>query len=388
MIFANTGGRSKSEPYMIKRFFFVVFLIFNLAVGTSTQSIMPVTPVVSASESILALPLILAWKYDSDETTSVTPATDGKQVYVPTSSGGIVALNAATGKLVWRESMGGQISAEPVADQAAVFVANGIVGSSPAVLQANGAVRALSLESGVTLWMRTLPFSLQGGLITDKTAVYGASTDGRVYALRKHDGMLLWVKQFSSSFISHPAAGSGRLYLGSEDGFVYALDVSTGDVVWRYRTRGAIRGRPAISEGLIAVGSADGYVYALEETSGFLRWRVRTGAAVQSVAIPGAEVIAASLDNFAYGFSATKGARLWKRELGGRPLAEPLSQGYMILLNPISGNIAIVLDARDGKVLNRLPTGDDNNSSAAPVVAGKILMLTTRTGLLAFSRPE
>jgi len=57
---------------------------------------MPVTPVVSASESILALPLILAWKYDSDETTSVTPATDGKQVYVPTSSGGIVALNAAT----------------------------------------------------------------------------------------------------------------------------------------------------------------------------------------------------------------------------------------------------------------------------------------------------
>jgi outer membrane protein assembly factor BamB len=343
---------------------------------------------VSASESILALPLILAWKYDSEETTSVTPATDGKQVYVPTSSGGIVALNAATGKLVWRESMGGQISAEPAADQAAVFVANAIVGSSPAVLQATGAVRALSLESGVTLWMRTLPFSLQGGLITDKTTVYGASTDGRVYALGKRDGMLLWVKQFGSSFISHPAVGSGRLYIGAEDGFVYALDAKSGNVIWRYRTRGAVRGRPAISNGLIAVGSADGYVYALEETSGFLRWRVRTGAAVQSVAIPGAEVIAASLDNFAYGFSAAKGARLWKRELGGRPLAEPLSQGYMILLNPISGNTAIVLDSRDGKVLNRFPTGDDNNSSAAPVVAGKILILTTRTGLLAFSRPE
>ena len=217
---------------MIKRFSIIALIVIFLSAGTYTQSTPPVATATVESDSILAFPLILSWKFDSDETTSVTPATDGKQVYVPLASGGIVALSAATGDLIWRESLGGQISAEPAADGNAVYVANEIVGPKLVSLQANGAIRALSRDSGVTLWMRTLPFSLQGGLVSDNLTVFGASADGRVYAFSKRDGHVLWVKQFSSAFVSHPLVFNGRLYLGADDGFLFVLDSQTGGSQW------------------------------------------------------------------------------------------------------------------------------------------------------------
>jgi outer membrane protein assembly factor BamB len=353
----------------------------------AAQTVAP--PAVSTRQSLLSLasPLTVNWQFRSDEIISITPATDGKQVYVPTSSGGIVALNASNGKLVWRESMGGQISAEPIADEFAVFIANEVTSKDAPTPQATGAIRALSRESGVTLWMRTLPFPVQGGIATDGETVYGAASDGRVLALNKRSGQPRWIKQFPARFKSHLTLSGGRVYMGSEDGTVYALDPS-GNVTWRYRTRGAVRGRPAVTEALIAIGSADGMVYVLDRETGKLRWTVRTGAAVQSVTITGGQVIAASLDNFAYCFSLAKGARIWKRLLEGRPLAQPAVQEFLILFNPISGSAAVVLDTHDGKILNNLPTGEDNNSGASPVIAGQIVMLTTRDGLLAFSHPQ
>src|SRR5437667_440493 len=153
---------------MIKRFSIIALIVIFLSAGTYTQSTPPVATATVESDSILAFPLILSWKFDSDETTSVTPATDGKQVYVPLASGG-------------------------------------------------------------TLWMRTLPFSLQGGLVSDNLTVFGASADGRVYAFSKRDGHVLWVKQFSSAFVSHPLVFNGRLYLGADDGFLFVLDSQTGE---------------------------------------------------------------------------------------------------------------------------------------------------------------
>jgi outer membrane protein assembly factor BamB len=148
-----------------------------------------------------------------------------------------------------------------------------------------------------------------------------------------------------------------------------------------------VRGRPSATGEQLSFGSADGYVYTLQQNSGKKQWSVRTGAAVQSVTIVDDHVVAASLDNFAYGFTLAKGNRLWKRQLEGRPLAEPVTNGHSVLFSPIAGSGGIVLDSRDGKVLNSLPTGQDNNSAASPVITKGIVLITTRQGLLAFSHP-
>jgi glucose dehydrogenase len=194
--------------------------------------------------------------------------------------------------------------------------------------------------------------------------------------------------QHSGSFASHPVIFGSNLYIGSNDGYLFSLNQSTGKTNWHYRTRGAIHGRAVVVNGIVYFGSADGYVYAVREADGRLRWRRRTGAGVQTVGYAQNGLLVASLDNFVYLLSFSDGNRLWKRQLAGRIAAEPLTTLDGALFTPLSSSTGVVLDLRDGKQLNSLPIGEDNSMAASPIVAGKVLFVTTRHGLLAFSRPS
>ena len=339
------------------------------------------------SQLSLSQPLTVRWQYESDHTVNLTPATDGERIYLPLAEGTLVSLRALDGQLFWKTEIGGELSASPAADKSAVYIASMIVGSSGKEPRALGALRALGREAGVTLWMRTFRFPLQGALAVNQTAIFGGGKDGRVYALDKRSGKFIWVMQHWSPFASHLVISGARLYIGNDDGTLFSLDQATGQQIWRYRTRGAVRGRVAVVDGMVYFGSADGYVYAVDELDGRLRWRARTGAGVQAVAsVPGG-LLVASLDNFVYLLSLNRGDRLWKRQLAGRLAAEPLTAPDGALFTPLSGDTGVVLDLRDGKQLNSLPIGEDNNTTASPIVAGNMLFVTTRHGLLAFSRP-
>jgi hypothetical protein len=56
-----------------------------------------------------------------------------------------------------------------------------------------------------------------------------------------------------------------------------------------------------------------------------------------------------------------------------------------VLLAPLSGEECVVLAPRDGRKLNSINVGEDNNTGASPVFSGRLLLLTTRKGLFAYS---
>ena len=335
----------------------------------------------------LSQPLTAKWFYESELTTNLTPATDGERIYLPLASGQLVSLRATDGQLYWKTDLGGELSASPIADQRSVYIASETSGEQSPALRAHGAIRALGREGGITLWMRTLPMPIRGSLVANEVNLFGGSTDGRVYAMRKKTGDISWIAQHSAPFASYPVIFGSSLYIGSNDGTLLSLNQDTGKVNWRYRTRGAVRGRVVVVNGIVYFGSADGFVYAVKEADGRLRWKRRTGAGVQAVSSTQNGLLVASLDNFVYLVSFSKGDRLWKRLLAGRIAAEPLTTSDGVLFTPLSSSTGVVLDLRDGKQLNTLPIGEDNSMSASPIVAGKILFVTTRHGLLAFSRP-
>lgn len=336
----------------------------------------------------LSQPLTLRWEYLSDNTINLTPATDGERIYLPLSAGTLVSLSVYDGQLIWKMDIGGELSSSPIADERMVYVASETRLEPSKLPRATGAVRALGREGGITQWMRTLPLPIRGALAMNQTTLFGGASDGRVYALRKKTGEILWIAQLYVSINSELAVIGSRVYLGSEDGSLYSIDQATGKTIWRYRTRDIVRGRVAAADGLIFFGSADGYVYAVEENTGRLRWRARTGAAVQTVAVAGNGLLAASLDNFVYRFSLAKGDRLWKHQLEGRLPAQPLTAQDGALFIPLSSSTGIVLDFHDGKQLNLLPLGEEAGIAAAPIRAGKTVLVTTRYGLRAFSRPD
>jgi eukaryotic-like serine/threonine-protein kinase len=363
------------------------FVIFApLSLGGSLLLVFVVATLLAQaanSEVLLSQPLTIRWRYESTVTLNLTPAFDNERIYLPLAGGTIVALKAKDGQLYWRSDMGGELSASPVADENAIYVASQTVGQADA---SAGALRALGREGGVTQWMTPLVRPLRGALTISGGKLFAGGSDGRAYAFDKRTGGVLWSIPFPSPFSGQPVLKAGRVYLGSEDGTLLALEEATGRVLWRYRTKGAVRGPVAVAGESVFFGSGDGYVYAVSSDRGHLKWRKRTGAGVEAVVLAGDTLLAASLDNFAYLLNL-RGSMLWKKQLPGRISAQPLTIEEAALFTPLSSSAGVVLALKDGKQVNLLPTGEELTSSASPILVGDAIILTTEHGLLAFARP-
>lgn len=336
---------------------------------------------------LLSEPLTVRWKYQSNVTLNLTPAFDKERVYLPLGGGTIVALTARDGQLYWRSDMGGELSASPVADDSAIYVASETTGTKSDPRRSGGALRALSRESGVTQWMTPLVSPLRGALAIGAGKVFAGGSDGRAYAFDKHTGGVMWSIPFPSAFAGQPVLKAGRVYFGSEDGSLLAIEEQTGRLLWRFRTKGAVRGPVAVDRDNVYFGSGDGYVYAVSADRGKLKWRKRTGAGVEAVILTGDMLLVASLDNFAYLLN-DKGAMLWKKQLPGRISSQPLTVAEAALFTPLSSSAAVVLSLKDGKQVNSLPTEDELTSSASPILVGDAVIVTTEHGLTAFAHPS
>jgi len=331
----------------------------------------------------LANPLTLKWRYSSDQTSNFTPATDTATVFVPLADGTLVALDARDGQLRWKSEPGGDFSAAPAVDERAVYVATQYEGADKTAHR--GILRALSKETGITLWMRTLSAPLRGGLVVDGPSVFGGVANGSAYAFDKLNGRTIWVNQYSDEFDGQPALTDDRVYLGTLSGWLLALDRKNGDFIWRYRTRGAIRGPIAVANGIVVFGSSDGSVYACRERRGEHLWKHRTGASVEAVVAIEDRVLASSLDNYAYFLSLKNGDVHWRQLLPGRIRARPVTASDGALFAPLSNDTAIVLSLKNGKPLNSLQLSEENNSSAAPIITSDRVVLTTPHAVMAFA---
>jgi outer membrane protein assembly factor BamB len=374
------SATSQMKPWKVIAKFFCACLLALLVSPTHSAERVPASDQVALSQ-----PLIVKWRYQTDQMSNLTPASDKTTVFLPLATGTLIALNAADGKLLWKAEAGGDFSAAPTTDERSVYSATRY--SEPDKGALHGTLRALSKSTGVTLWMKYLPGPLAGGLVAGEKALFGGSADGRIYAFDKHTGLTLWINQYTEGFSSQPLLAGSLVYLGSESGTLFALDQATGKLVWQYRTRGAIQGPVAVANGIVYFGSGDGYVYAFNEVRAKLVWRRRTGAAVQAVVVVNSGVLAASLDNFAYLLSLNKGALIWRRQLPGRIPARPVTAADGALFTPLSTDSAIVLSLHDGKPANTLLLGEENSSSAAPIAIDNLVVIATSHGLLAFGAP-
>lgn len=334
----------------------------------------------------LSSPLNVLWQYETDRTINLTPINNSSSVYLPLTSGALLSLHVSDGNLNWKTEIGGEISASPTADERAVYIASETIAPpSSSFSPATGTLRALSSQTGVTLWMRTLPMPIRGSMVSNETALFGGTSDGRLYAIRKQNGEVLWMKEFRTSFNSHPVIHGERIYVGAEDGTLLVIDLQTGRTLWHYRTRGALRAPVAVFNQMVFLGSLDNYIYALDDSDGRLRWRARTGAGIQSVTVTDKGLVAVSLDNFVYKLSYSNGKKIWKRQLAGRVAAQPLADEEVALFAPLAGDECVILDLKDGRKVNSIPVGEDNNTAASPIIINNILLLTTRKGLYAYT---
>jgi len=162
------------------------------------------TPTLSGvASSPLPASLRLQWTYEAGSAVESSAAVVGGSVYVGTSAGELVALEAASGRLKWKYT-----SANPD---------YGIGESSPAV--ANG-------------------------------TVYIGDLDGVFHAVDAATGEGKWTFRTKAEIKSSPVVAGDRVLIGSYDGSLYALDATTGRELWKVTTDNYVHATPAIWNGV------------------------------------------------------------------------------------------------------------------------------------------
>ncbi|MGI5862591.1 MAG: PQQ-binding-like beta-propeller repeat protein [Myxococcales bacterium] len=205
------------------------------------------------------------------------PALAGDRLYVGSTRGDLVALDANDGKVIWTYSAGDALQTRPVVSEGLVLV-----------MTSSDTLLAIDAEKGDWKWQyrREVP-----GLFTLHGAARPAVADGRVFAgfadgyavaLDLADGGLLWAKQLSSQERFNDVDASpvvddwGRVYFAAYGSGLYAIDAATGDTVWTYTKPGITALAIDPNNGRLFAGGP-GFISAHAGDSGLPRWTMSMG---------------------------------------------------------------------------------------------------------------
>lgn len=257
---------------------------------------------------------------------------EGK-VFATTGFGELVALDARSGTVLWRQRVRAPIAGAPAYADGLVYVtgrdatawavragdgkvewtaegtpsAAGVVGvAAPAVDSrmvvfpfASGEVMGALRQGGMKLWSGYVSGNRLGrayGAITDMTGepvirggvVYAANATGRIAALDAASGETLWTA--GEGAMSPVAVAGGSVFLVNDQAQLVRLDAANGGKVWAvdlpyFTTQKAKKQKaiypsfgPVLAGGRLFVASGDGLLRAFDPVS---------GAMVGSASIPG-----------------------------------------------------------------------------------------------------
>ncbi len=269
-------------------------------------------------------------------------AFGGGTVFAATGYGELVALNAGTGAVIWRQRLQSPVTGAPAVDGGIVYVvgrdgsawavtadagkvlwqvpgtpaAAGVIGSAaPSVGEravlfpfASGEVVAVLKKGGVRVWGAAVTGQRPGrayagttGDITGDAVIDGATTyvgtaAGRTVAMSSSSGERIWTAVEGA--MNPPLVVGGSVFVVNDEARLVRLDATTGDLIWAvdmpYFTKEKTKRRkaiyahygPVLAGGRIVVASSDGPLRFFNPAD---------GALTASVDIPGGAASAPAL---------------------------------------------------------------------------------------------
>ncbi len=230
----------------------------------------------------------LLWRAPLHDAASTTGATSGNEtfnrrvpvpvladgtLYVGSADHGLYALDAATGKILWRHDAG-----------AAIYASVALDGDKLIAGCYDGSVLVLNRRDGVELARTKL-----GGPIASAPVVAGdmlivGCRDYLLYGLRRSDLRIVWRNSYWFSWVeSVPRLVDGLLYIGGSDyRRISALDPATGKARWVTDVFGITWGTPVVTADTVFAGTSaqvpaaiahSGGITALDRRTGAVKWR-------------------------------------------------------------------------------------------------------------------
>jgi outer membrane protein assembly factor BamB len=261
-----------------------------------------------------------AWKYLSHRCVAASPAIgpqDSGTVFAvflnhpPCNAkhahdGRVIAFAAGTGKIRWQKAIGPS-ETSPLLVNDTLYVGDW-----------NGWIWALNAKTGRTLWRFHTHGAVKGGAALSGKRLYVGSYDGYVYCLNARTGALIWRSSGqgtllgSSTFYATPTLAYGRVYIGATDGKMYSFGATTGRRIWSHSTGGYVYASAAVAKERVFVGSYSGRFYAFDAATGDVKWTFKANGQISgSPTVIGNVVYFATLKKRTYALSVSSGKQLW-----------------------------------------------------------------------------
>lgn len=279
-------------------------------------------------------------------------SVDAGRVFATTGYGETVALNAADGRVLWRQRMGAMPAGAPA-----------VAGNRVYVLNNDGSAVALDAVSGRLVWQYTGAdsvdsFRFDGGAspaVEGKTVVLpfasgilagvDAATGAEVWTAAVSGRRLGRAGADSGDITGDPVLSGGTIYVGTEGGRTGAYSLASGQRLWTAED-GALNA-PLVVGGSVFVANDDGRLVRLSTRDGSTIWSVALPFFVKDKAkkhhavvasfgpvLAGGRVIVVSSDGYLRAFSPTDGSLTAQVAIPGGAATPPaLAQGLLVVMN-------------------------------------------------------
>lgn len=264
------------------------------------------------------------------------------------------------------------------------------------VVDARSRVTALDAKTGREVWRKALtPKGEEDGHVSGGAAiaygkVYVTAGFAQVIALKAEDGSEVWRQPMPAPMRTAPTVRGGRVFVTTVDNQVFALETETGKEIWNHSgiTESASilgGGSPAVDGDVVVVPFSSGELIALRAANGRVLWSDSLAAARRTdqvstlshirgrPVIDRGRVFALSHGGIMVAIDLRSGRRLWERQIGG--LESPWVAGdYLYVLTSESEIACLARD--DGRILwvEGLPRYRDEKKKKGPITwAGPVL---------------
>ena len=329
------------------------------------------------------------------------PVSDGARVFTMDATAGVVATELASGGTIWSADL------QPGFDRGGAVSGGGlaVAGGTLYVTTGFGELIALDAATGGVRWRQRLNAGI-GAPTVSGNIVYIVSRNNEAWALDTADGRLIWNVPATTTepFLTGAAApavtdrivlfpfGSGEVSgtLRRSGAPLWVTSVAGGRSGVAYANINDVTSDPVIANGRIYVGNQSGRVVALNPSTGARLWTAEEGA-YSPVLATGGDLFFVSDRNELIRLDADSGARIWGTELplyvndrerrrravfthygpilaGGR-LVVASGDGNIRFFSPESGQLVGAVEMRDG-------------AAAHPIVVNGILLVVTEGGRL------
>lgn len=314
------------------------------------------------------------------------PAIRGEIIYVAGADGEVAAVNRISGDTLWEADLETSLSGGIGVYDDALFV-----GSS------EGFVLRLDANSGERVWSTPVRGEILSAPQGNGKVVVAQTYDGRLQGLDYETGKILWTYDSNVPVLtirgtSTPIFNNNQVYAGFANGRVLAFDPKTGAVLWEVRV--AIpQGRSEIErivdvDGSMALGgnelyavSYQGSVVAIDLQSGRKIWQQKDSS-FSGVSQGYSNVYVADEDGtFTAYMRNGQGVRWTQGALAYRELSRPTPVGSYVAVGDFEGYIH-VLSQSEGDFVGRV-RADSDGVRADMISEGNVLYVYGNSGELA-----